>query len=109
MRPPPRPPFASARRRLALIAAVTLVTAQVGFSQNFAVDRFVIAGGGGTSTNGSLSLSGTIAQLDGGGKSSGGAFALDSGFWSAAVWEFQSLRRTFGNNDEPVKAGCCPH
>ena len=43
----------------------------------------VIAGGGGTSTNGSTNISGTIGQgvL---GASSGGSFSLNGGFWQAA-------------------------
>ena len=47
----------------------------------------VIAGGGGTSTDGNgLSLSGTIGQLDATTQTlSGGAFTLDGGFWPAVA------------------------
>jgi len=47
----------------------------------FAIDRFTIDGGGGTSTGGIYALSGTIGQPDAG-KLSGGNFTLDGGFWS---------------------------
>jgi peptidase C25-like protein/all-beta uncharacterized protein/Ig-like domain-containing protein len=50
---------------------------------SFALHPSVIPGGGGTSTNGSISLSGSIGQAVLG-SSSGGAFTLDGGFWQSA-------------------------
>ena len=50
-------------------------------AQNYTVDWFKIAGGGGTSTNGQYTLSGTIGQPDAG-TMSGGNFSLTGGFWS---------------------------
>ncbi len=44
----------------------------------------VVAGGGGSSSNGNTRVEGTIGEGLAG-NSSGGAFALDSGFWPAAV------------------------
>jgi hypothetical protein len=49
-------------------------------AQNFAIDWFKIAGGGGTSTGGVYALSGTIGQPDAG-VLSGGSYTLVGGFW----------------------------
>ena len=54
-------------------------------AQTFAIDRFVLSGGGGTSTNGQFNLTGTIGQPDAGAKLAGGSYTMDSGFWSAAI------------------------
>lgn len=54
-------------------------------AQNFSLDRSSIAGGGGTSTNGALRLTGTIGQRDAGTKLAGGTYALEPGFWSVAI------------------------
>jgi hypothetical protein len=51
-------------------------------AQNYSVDWYKIAGGGGTSSNGSYSLSGTIGQHDAGQQMSGGNYSLTSGFWA---------------------------
>lgn len=50
-------------------------------AQNYSIDWFKVAGGGGTGTNGQYSLSGTIGQHDAG-KMSGGNYSLTGGFWS---------------------------
>ena len=50
--------------------------------QNYSIDWFKIAGGGGTSTNGQYSVSGTIGQPDAGGQMSGGNYSIIGGFWS---------------------------
>jgi hypothetical protein len=51
-------------------------------AQNFALDWFTIAGGGGTSTGGVYSVSGTIGQPDASGAMTGGNYSLTGGFWS---------------------------
>jgi len=51
------------------------------FAQNYSIDWFTIAGGGGTSTGGVYSVNGTIGQADAG-HMSGGNYTLDGGFWS---------------------------
>lgn len=51
-------------------------------AQNYAVDWYKIAGGGGTSTNGQYSVSGTVGQHDAGTAMTGGNYALSGGFWS---------------------------
>ena len=50
-------------------------------AQNFSIDWFAIAGGGGTSTGGVYSVSSTIGQAEAG-PMSGGNFTLEGGFWS---------------------------
>ncbi|HEV2207936.1 MAG TPA: hypothetical protein VG167_04130 [Verrucomicrobiae bacterium] len=49
-------------------------------AQNYSIDWFKVAGGGGTSTGGPYSVSGTIGQADAG-HLSGGNYTLDGGFW----------------------------
>jgi len=57
-----------------------------GFAQQYSIDWYKVAGGGGTSagTNGGsvYSLSGTIGQQDASGAMTGGAYSLTGGFWS---------------------------
>jgi len=52
-------------------------------AQSFSIDRFAIAGGGGTSSGGDFTLNGTIGQQDAG-ATSGGNYSLAGGFWSAS-------------------------
>jgi len=86
-----------------LICAVWLCLPIAGFSQNYSIDWFKIAGGGGTSTGGTYSVSGTIGQPDASGQMSGGNFTVTGGFWSlfAAVQTagapFLTVTKT-GNN-----------
>lgn len=51
-------------------------------AQNYNVDWYKIAGGGGTSTNGVYTLSGTLGQPDASGAMTGGNYSLTGGFWS---------------------------
>ncbi len=51
-------------------------------AQQYSVDWYKIAGGGGTSTGGTYSVSGTIGQHDAGGPMSGGNYSLTGGFWA---------------------------
>lgn len=51
-------------------------------AQNYSIDWFKVAGGGGTSTNGQYSLSGTIGQHDAGSPLTGGNYSLTGGFWA---------------------------
>src|SRR6185437_2368769 len=51
-------------------------------AQNYSIDWYKIAGGGGTSSNGQYSVSGTIGQHDAGGPMTGGNYSLTGGFWS---------------------------
>ena len=54
----------------------------LGFSQSFTIDWYKVAGGGGTSTGGTYSVSGTIGQPDASGAMSGGQYSVTGGFWS---------------------------
>ena len=51
-------------------------------AQNYSIDWFKVAGGGGTSTGGVYSVSGTIGQHDAGGPMTGGSYSLVGGFWA---------------------------
>lgn len=51
-------------------------------AQNYSIDWYKVAGGGGTSSNGQYSVSGTIGQHDAGGSMTGGNYSLTGGFWS---------------------------
>ena len=50
--------------------------------QNYSVDWYKIAGGGGTSTNGQFSLSGTIGQHDASTPLTGGNYSVTGGYWA---------------------------
>ena len=52
------------------------------FAQSYSIDWCKIAGGGGTSTGGTYSVSGTIGQHDAGGPMTGGNYSLTGGFWA---------------------------
>ncbi|HKW30089.1 MAG TPA: hypothetical protein VJT54_12190 [Verrucomicrobiae bacterium] len=51
-------------------------------AQQYSIDWYKVAGGGGTSTGGTYSVSGTIGQHDAGGPMSGGNYSLTGGFWA---------------------------
>ena len=70
------------RSRPILILALTLAGATGVRAQTYTVDWYKIAGGGGTSTNGTYQVSGTVGQPDAGATMSGGNYAVDGGFWS---------------------------
>ena len=67
--------------------ALTVCAALLGFclpaaAQNYSIDWYKIAGGGGLSSGGSYTLTGTIGQQDAGGPMTGGNYSLTGGFWS---------------------------
>jgi len=51
-------------------------------AQQYSVDWYKVAGGGGTSTGGTYSVTGTIGQHDAGGPMTGGNYSLTGGFWA---------------------------
>ena len=51
-------------------------------AQNYSIDWYKVAGGGGTSSGGQYSLSGTIGQPDASSALTGGSYSLTGGFWS---------------------------
>jgi hypothetical protein len=67
-------------RRFLLLTGLLLGLPLFAHAQNYDLSWFKIAGGGGTSTGGTYSVSGTIGQPDAG-HMSGGNYSLDGGFW----------------------------
>jgi hypothetical protein len=65
-----------------LILLSTLLLPSIGFAQNYSVDWYKIAGGGGTSTGGVYAVNGTIGQPDASGAMTGGNYSLTGGFWA---------------------------
>lgn len=63
------------------IAALLLLTMSL-HAQQYSIDWYKIAGGGGTSTGGVYSVSGTIGQPDASGAMSGGGYSVTGGYWS---------------------------
>ena len=69
------------------LAAACFILMQSGFclrakAQNYSVDWYKIAGGGGTSTGANYSVSGTIGQHDAGEPMTGGNYSLTGGIWT---------------------------
>jgi len=65
-----------------LILAWSLLLTATGFAQQYSVDWFKIAGGGGTSAAATYQITGTVGQPDAGGAMTGGNYSLTGGFWS---------------------------
>ena len=55
---------------------------KIASAQNYSIDWYKIAGGGGTCTGSVYSISGTIGQHDAGGPMTGGGYSITGGFWS---------------------------
>lgn len=53
-------------------------------AQQYAIAWSTIDGGGGTSTNATYALSGTIGQPDAGNVMTGGVYSVQGGFWAGA-------------------------
>ena len=70
-------------KRILIITALACPIAA--HAQPFAIEKSVIAGGGGTSTGGSFALSGTFGQHDASGPMTGGMFELTGGFWAGSA------------------------
>ncbi len=51
-------------------------------AQNYSINWYKVAGGGGTSSGGTYQISGTIGQHDAGGPMTGGNYSLIGGFWA---------------------------
>ena len=78
-------------------------------AQPFSIDRFTVAGGGGTSSGGTFALSGTSGQSEAG-RLSDSRYTLEGGFWSfpaanpavvAPATIFDNTKGTF-NGESPV-------
>ena len=64
-----------------LLIPLLLIAAAVS-AQQYSVDWYKIAGGGGTSTSATYQVTGTIGQPDASGAMTGGNYSLTGGFWS---------------------------
>lgn len=64
------------------LGLVLFFVSQICRSQNYAIDWYKVAGGGGTSTGGTYAVSGTIGQHDAGGPMTGGNYSLTGGLWA---------------------------
>ncbi len=51
-------------------------------AQQYSIDWYKVAGGGGTSSGGTYQVKGTIGQHDAGGPMTGGNYSLTGGFWA---------------------------
>jgi hypothetical protein len=67
---------------LVLLLSTLIFQPSTASGQQYSIDWFKVAGGGGTSTNGAYQVSGTIGQHDAGGPMIGGNYSLTGGFWS---------------------------
>jgi hypothetical protein len=75
--------FAKCRHvALALLLSTIISQLSTALAQNYSIDWYKVAGGGGTSTGGQYSLSGTIGQPDASGAMTGGNYSVTGGFWS---------------------------
>jgi len=70
------------KKQILILCLLTSAFCLQAWAQDYSIDWFKIAGGGGTSTNGQYSITGTIGQHDAGATMSGGNYALTGGFWS---------------------------
>ncbi|HEV2328699.1 MAG TPA: hypothetical protein VGY56_07930 [Verrucomicrobiae bacterium] len=59
-----------------------LLLAVTARAQNYSINWYKVAGGGGTSTGGAYSLSGTIGQPDASTPMTGGNYSLTGGYWA---------------------------
>jgi hypothetical protein len=59
-----------------------LASSKTALAQNYSIDWYKIAGGGGTCTGSVYSISGTIGQHDASGPMTGSVYSLTGGFWS---------------------------
>lgn len=65
-----------------LILISFLVAANAAFAQPFSIDWYKVAGGGGTASGLTYSMSGTIGQHDAGTAMRGSTYSVTGGFWS---------------------------
>ena len=74
--------------KILLIGMLLLLAATAVHAQQYSIDWYKIAGGGGTSTGATYTVSGTIGQPDASGAMNGGPvtgnnyYSLTGGFWS---------------------------
>lgn len=64
------------------LCVLCLLIESLGWAQQYSINWYKIAGGGGTSSGGAYQISGTIGQPDASGAMTGGGYSLTGGFWS---------------------------
>jgi hypothetical protein len=69
-------------KKLILFGFLAFAGCLSALAQQYSIDWYKVAGGGGTSTGGTYSVSGTIGQHDAGGPMTGGNYSLTGGFWA---------------------------
>jgi hypothetical protein len=70
-------------KTLTLSLMLSMSSFCVAYAQNYSIDWYKIAGGGGTSTGGTYQVTGTIGQHDASVQQmTGGNYSLTGGFWS---------------------------
>jgi hypothetical protein len=69
-------------RIVGLILVVLALAFSSAHAQQYSIGWYKVAGGGGTSTGGTYTVSGTIGQHDAGGPMAGGNYSLTGGFWA---------------------------
>ncbi len=70
------------KKNFYFVALAALLLSAKTPAQSYNIDWYKIAGGGGTSTGGTYTVSGTIGQPDAGGPLTGGKYSLMGGFWA---------------------------
>jgi hypothetical protein len=66
----------------ALLLSILSLLPATASAQSYSINWYKIAGGGGTSTGGTYTVSGTIGQPDASGAMSGGNYSVTGGFWA---------------------------
>ncbi len=84
-------------KKLILFCLLASALCLPALAQQYTIDWYKLAGGGGTSTGGTYQVSGTIGQPDAGGAMSGGNYSMTGGFW--AIYAVQ----TFGLPNLTIK------
>ena len=69
-------------KKLILFCLLASACCLPALAQQYSIDWYKIAGGGGTSTGSVYSVTGTIGQHDAGSAMSGGNYSVTGGFWS---------------------------
>lgn len=64
------------------ITSALLLLGLAAGAQNYSIDWYKVAGGGGTCTGAVYQVSGTIGQHDAGGPMTGGNYSVTGGFWA---------------------------
>jgi hypothetical protein len=69
-------------KKLILFCLLACACCLPAWAQQYSINWYKVAGGGGTSSGGQYMVSGTIGQPDASGALSGGNYSLTGGFWA---------------------------